>query len=321
MSITKRHVYNLFGWILSLIAMAYFFGAVSDYYSSISDFQWNMLKVTVMLVSIGIFVVTSIISGLAWSLLLKDQNISIKHSYIQEIFLLSQVGKYIPGNVAHHIGRVYLAKQYKIPVINSINSMLIETVWIIAIGASLAVFALINMVDIEIFEKYVHLDIYLLMMMAFCALLIPWITIFIANNYLPTLVIRVSGGSKLPMPKLSTAIFVSMLYLSVFIFMGLVIKLQFTYLFDVASNSIFLFACIFSISWIAGFLVPGAPAGLGIRETLLILMLSPLYGPTAAVSLTVFLRVTTVIGDGVAFVIGTVLKIIVNKRQMLDCNE
>src|SRR3546814_6780064 len=53
----------------------------------------------------------------------------------------------------------------------------------------------------------------------------------------------------------------------------------------------------FTTSWIAGFVVPGAPAGLGVREVVLTAWLAGALPPATAVLLVVALRIATTIAD------------------------
>jgi hypothetical protein len=59
----------------------------------------------------------------------------------------------------------------------------------------------------------------------------------------------------------------------------------------------------YALSWVVGFLTPGAAAGLGVRETLLVVLLSGVF-PSGLVLLTALLfRVVTTVGDLVFYVI------------------
>jgi hypothetical protein len=64
---------------------------------------------------------------------------------------------------------------------------------------------------------------------------------------------------------------------------------------------------VFSAAWIAGFLAPGAPAGLGIREAILLAGLGPTFGARTAVEITIFFRVLSVAADLVALCAGSLL--------------
>ena len=57
----------------------------------------------------------------------------------------------------------------------------------------------------------------------------------------------------------------------------------------------------FSLAWAAGFLTPGAPAGLGVREAALVAALGGLLGEPTVLLAALALRVVTVLGDTLFF--------------------
>jgi uncharacterized membrane protein YbhN (UPF0104 family) len=65
---------------------------------------------------------------------------------------------------------------------------------------------------------------------------------------------------------------------------------------------------LFAAGWIAGFLTPGAPAGLGVRDAILLAGLTPLYGGREAVGITLVLRLVTTVGDGIGFLLATLAR-------------
>jgi uncharacterized membrane protein YbhN (UPF0104 family) len=64
----------------------------------------------------------------------------------------------------------------------------------------------------------------------------------------------------------------------------------------------------YSLAWLAGFIVPGAPGGIGIREAVFIALFGRELGEGTAAGLAVLLRVITSVGDvmtfGIAYVLG-----------------
>ena len=52
-----------------------------------------------------------------------------------------------------------------------------------------------------------------------------------------------------------------------------------------------------AVSWTLGFLTPGAPSGIGVREAVLVFLLSPLVGSAEAIILSILFRLVTVGGD------------------------
>ena len=55
--------------------------------------------------------------------------------------------------------------------------------------------------------------------------------------------------------------------------------------------------CIFSISWLAGLITPGAPSGIGVRESVMLFFLEYDTSASNAAIITVFSRLVTVAGD------------------------
>ena len=53
----------------------------------------------------------------------------------------------------------------------------------------------------------------------------------------------------------------------------------------------------FGLAWIAGFLIPGAPAGLGVREALFVALIAPEVGAGAALACAILHRLVTAIAD------------------------
>ena len=61
------------------------------------------------------------------------------------------------------------------------------------------------------------------------------------------------------------------------------------------------------IAWIAGFVVPGAPGGLGPREAALVTLSAPSLGEPNALLAVALFRCVTLSGDVVCFLLGRVI--------------
>ena len=51
------------------------------------------------------------------------------------------------------------------------------------------------------------------------------------------------------------------------------------------------------MAWFAGFIIPGAPGGIGVREAIIILFLTPIIGEAESIVAAVGLRFVTLLGD------------------------
>lgn len=59
----------------------------------------------------------------------------------------------------------------------------------------------------------------------------------------------------------------------------------------------------YMIAWVLGFVIPGAPGGIGVREMVLTLLLAPVTGKDCIVVLGVLHRLVTVLGDFAAYIL------------------
>jgi len=93
-------------------------------------------------------------------------------------------------------------------------------------------------------------------------------------------------------------------------------------IFGASESRFWLLTGIFAIAWVAGFIMPGAPGGLGVREAILVAILSSFYDSQIVVGIAVSLRVVTILGDGVAFIVGFVAgrKLLGIPSQSTPCN-
>ena len=62
------------------------------------------------------------------------------------------------------------------------------------------------------------------------------------------------------------------------------------------------------IAWVMGFVVPGAPGGIGVRELVITLLLGSVVGENLVVTLSVIHRLITILGDFLAYLVRLVIE-------------
>jgi len=285
-----------------ILAVGFYIHYVVQNFEAIPSLHWGLATILTGIFSI-LFVILGIgIAGQIWHTLLSDLGFSPSWKQVQAIFAITQFGKYLPGNVGQYLGRVFMAREIGIPASVTANTMLIEILWGTGIGAGLTLLSLIFFVDGQALGfQFGPVQLVLIIVLL---MFLPWLGISFVNRFTPELAKRLSGGSAIAAPRFITALVVALLFLVNFWMMGVILKLQAVWFFDVAEGSIFQLTCLFTIAWLAGYLVPGAPGGLGVREAIMVMVLSPLLGAGAAVGLSLTLRLTTTLGDAVAFALG-----------------
>ena len=304
----RTRLLHLFGTVLALAALAWFVSQLLHHANSFPRF--GATEIGVIGFSALAYTVPAVISGFLWSHLMHVTGEPQAHA-LQAICInsLSQAGKYVPGNVAHYIGRIVLAKQAGWSTTHTLFTIFIETLWAIAIGAILAILAVLQITEQQLTGLAYVPSWQILAGIACGAIMAPIIghkLFHIAADWWA----RKENVSirSLRTPPLRSFCGVTAAYLFNYLVMGWVLTLIATEVFGVNADSVFLFAGIYAAAWITGFITPGAPAGIGIREVIIVAALTPLYDENIALGIAAVLRVVTLAGDGLVFLIGLGLR-------------
>lgn len=226
---------------------------------------------------------------------------------IAPIVLLSQFAKYLPGNIGHFVGRVAIGKKYGYDGKHLLFTIGYEIGWALVVSASVATFALLysgHELAAGILPHVPPLWIIALLVIAVIAL--PPLATYLLDRWRPAFIVRLLGSRTVKLPPLSITTICMLLYVVVFCINGLGLAILGEGLIGKGMENLVLLIGLFSVAWLAGFVVPGAPGGLGVREAILVASLTPLYGEPAAVALTIMSRIVFIVGDGLAFLAGWV---------------
>lgn len=290
--------------VLALLATIYFLTYVWRYADDFSKLDWHtgdgLLLGAATLIWVGVIGFGAAI----WKMLLGSLGHPRGWLDCLTIYALAQFGKYLPGNVGHHVGRVIMASRVGVPAVVTLQTQVIEMAWAIGVAAGVALLGLWLLLGDVPGPGGIATNGLLLLALVAGALLLPRGTLWLAQTLLPRKFARISGGAVLSPPGNRVMVAVGLLYLLTFLMVGLLLDLLARYGFDAANSHVLMLTTIFAWSWIAGYLSPGAPAGLGVREAVMVSMLTPIYGGGTAVGLGLALRVVTTLGDGLAFLLG-----------------
>ncbi|PKA15931.1 hypothetical protein CH363_10495 [Leptospira haakeii] len=297
-------------FILTLLFVCISFGFFAFYlyrnYQNLPYIHWNAQTVLVSVLALFIYTGNFLIAGTIWFILLKDYGAKIEWKETLRIISVSQFGKYLPGNIGQHVGRVVLANEKEVPIITTLQTLFIESAILAIAGISISVLGFF-FYSFQSFHDS-RIVIIQLIVLALVALFLPKFFFFIVNRYAKGRLLKFTGGVQLRIPKLFALIQVSVLYIITFFNIGIVLDLIAKNIFEYPDSNIFLLTTAFAWSWILGYLTPGAPAGLGIREAIIVASLSSQYEPGIAIGLSVILRFITTIGDGAVFLIASYYK-------------
>lgn len=258
------------------------------------------------------------LAGLAWQRLLSGLGHRTDLARLQAILLTTQVGKYLPGNVGQHLGRIALSLSLGIPATLLVVSMAYEVVLVLFAVAMTALIAgamsgpglTLLLIDDRGETIVAAVALALAGLVAIAAL----------GKVLPSLVRRLSSqrANMDLVPALPIAIVVEVVAITALsvVCVGSGLALLSGGLFPSAPVDLALLTAAFSIAWAAGFVTPGAPAGIGVREALMLVMLGPALGESDAAILILGLRVATTLGDVLCFAAGVPLLARVRRTEI-----
>ena len=106
-------------------------------------------------------------------------------------------------------------------------------------------------------------------------------------------------------PSAAVSIRVLGLMLCCFFLNGLILWSLARFVFGETDGDQLFYLGLYAVSWLAGFIVPGAPAGLGVREAIMLAVLGPLYGSALAIGLSIAARLVSTSGDLLALLLAT----------------
>lgn len=292
-------LYKILGLFVLIASCIFFFDQINIYSSELNNIFSNRQLTKTLALLIPLYAFTIFNGSMIWYTLMRSfasfDRMLLTSVYI---YMTSQFAKYLPGNIGHHAGRIYLTKKHNYNTLQVISSMAIENILPVAISFILSLYVLQQ--QQSRITNYIHINInhHVIILLITAALLLTILFFFRINIYR---LIRKYIDKELRFRN----IFFSLILISInFLALGFILFSLIEIYSEDAPTDYFLITSIFAISWLLGFITPGSPGGIGVREALLVAFLAPIYGNAMAIWLSIMLRIITTLGDGLAFLIG-----------------
>ena len=277
MTISSRTLLHTLGSILSVFGVAFVVLQIARYGSELDvDVRNNRFWVIVALCSF-IYATANLLLVSAWAGLLRHLGPEVTGRLALTIYGTTLPAKYIPGNIMHLAGR------QAVGVANGIDG------WALA-RATLFELALI-------ITAGVPFAFLLMPQLTSCATPLFSTGLFVATSIGMTVSIRMVLGYGPSAAFLKQLLFLAV---SASVFVALM-----TVILDEPEMPLSRIATIsggFVIAWVAGLVTPGAPAGAGVRELILMTSLSTLAEGPAILTAALLSRLVTILGDTLFFV-------------------
>ncbi|MEE8729617.1 MAG: hypothetical protein SOI28_06415 [Rahnella inusitata] len=266
---------NLLGSGLAIIGVVFVIFRLQNYWSNA---HLELMSFSAWLYIAGMVVVygsSNFLLASAWREILKHCRINVDLKWATRTYGISQLAKYIPGNIFHIAGRQALGMASGLSPKPILKSNIYELALIATAGAT---------------------SIWLVL-----SIIIPEITLFFGIILTLFSIAVVMFSLRLMLSNdLARAFALYILFLIISAVIFITILTLITYNEHVEYNNLLYIGGAYIIAWLAGLITPGAPAGVGIRELVIIFFLKNII-PESDLLLTIILgRFVTVLGD-VAF--------------------
>ena len=278
-----KYLVSFLGSVVVVFSIYFIAVQLSLHKESLLAWRPGAKDITMLSISAIVYAWANYLLAFAWIYLLSrnGEPVPVKTKLIG-IYGRSQIAKYIPGNILHIGGRHLLGMSA------GLTHKALAFAAIYEITGLLSAAMLISLIGLQWFD----VDIAAL---KWLPVLSP--TLIVGYLIFPSILSKFSKQLTIygKWHQLSVPLFI---YLAFFLIAGFALLLL---LLDYSTNpdlKLFVTALTaFAVAWSVGFITPGAPSGIGIRESILIILLSPLISAEYAIILSFLFRLVTVMGD------------------------
>ncbi|MEJ2619460.1 MAG: lysylphosphatidylglycerol synthase domain-containing protein [Candidatus Thiodiazotropha sp.] len=255
------------------------------------------LPISILLISFFAIFISKLLLALMMKLALEHFQVNLSYLKCFNIYNITQLGKYIPGSIWQFVGRFTLYREEAISNSKIRDTLLLETFWVVfsalIIGATLILFKKSNLF-IQLFSMLNGIK-------TITILLIIISTVFVALWYRYR---RVS----LNYVKQFLFTYKSVI-VAVFIWAVLGYSFWITLSpYTTEQISLIYIIGLYALSYAIGFSVPFAPAGLGVREAILVAGLITYTDMNTAIVLAAINRLLYIICEIILLLISSVTK-------------
>ncbi len=298
---------NILSYLLLILSLYYISGRLANNYSQLSDWQLSKSAYLTLIICVTAYMFSNFLLSFAWKYLLALSGFrKISHSRCHIIYGRTQISKYIPGNIFHFVGRYFLGKKAGIPNTVLMTSTFNENIGLFVVASVITIisYALNGVSEIG------GISLYRISFFSGSSFILGYLGYyyFIRNKLALS---PISTKTNLfRVGTCYTAFFV------IFATVGVVITLMIAP--EAIQGNVYYIFMIFISSWVLGYMTPGAPAGVGVREAVIILLLGPLTGEGECLIIAFLFRFITVAGDLFYFLLSYILAAYINETDNIS---
>jgi len=300
-------VVKVIGYLIISLSFFYIIRIIVNNFSSISFsiLESPVLSIIYMFFLVIFYSILIFLLSFSWKLILEflsNSKISSKDIFI--VYSKTNIAKYLPGNVFHLVGRNVIGNKLGLKHSELALSSFLEIILILVVVGIISfiyICADFTLISEKVFSR---IDFNKLIAIGIIGIFIFAILLFLTVKYKKNEFRRFINRKSIILLLKTLCI-----YLLVFIGFGLILVFIFNFIsgINIENKIIMSIITIYILSWFFGFITPGAPGGIGVRESLLILLLSPSMGEDNTLLAVLIHRLICILGDVFSFLIGNFL--------------
>ncbi|WP_414562085.1 MULTISPECIES: lysylphosphatidylglycerol synthase domain-containing protein [unclassified Anabaena] len=284
-------------WLILGGTLFFLVKALNNHWSEVTSIQIDAVGWSILAMAIGVTLLAHTWGGWIWTQILQELNQPVPTSQFVQVYLKTNIAKYLPGNVWHHYGRIVAAKNAQVSAGAATLSVLLEPLLLAA-----AALIIIILCGSQFAVTHTTLGIQALQFFSLAVVLCavhPWFLNPVirlvsklkakksVNNSPPIVAFKLK---RYPLKPLLGELGFLVLRSTGFILTVLALT-------SLNINQIPLLLGAFSFAWLLGFIVPGAPGGLGVFEVTAIALLQHRFPSAVIISAIALYRLISIIAE------------------------
>ena len=283
-------------WVILGGTLFFLAKALKDHWQEVAAIRITATGWATLAIALGVTLLAHTWSGWVWTWILQDLNQSINRPQFVQVYLKTNLAKYLPGNVWHYYGRISAAMAAGVATSAATLSVLLEPLLMVA--------AALVIVLLSTQSSTINSQVSLpgLPILGLVTVLIAVHPLFLnrAITSFGQLKAKAIGSSTVKSKDFQIQRYPIRPLLGELGFVlirGTGFLLTLLALGPLELNQVPLLLGAFSLAWLFGLIVPGAPGGLGVFEATAIALLNQSFSPGLLISAIALYRLISILAE------------------------
>jgi uncharacterized membrane protein YbhN (UPF0104 family) len=291
----KKLLSRVAGVVIVLLIFGFMLRTLYLGWEEIVSYDWN-LDYLALIIAFSLMMFASAFYAYLWKLILDRLGTPLSYRKSYRIFFLSQLGRYLPGKIWSILGLVYLSQKEGVSKVISGASVTLQL--LLQVVSGIMVFA----VTLPFWRSVDSVtDVYVLFV--FLAVGLVLLHPALVNRGLNA-ALRITGQAQMELSWRYSYLLGQLGLWGIFWFVnGVAYYFLIRSIYSSSLPQVPILAGIFAIAWVAGFVSLLTPAGLGVMEGTLALLLSFYFPVHVATIIALWTRLARTVTDLVSAII------------------